>query len=303
MTSSHAAALSPAEFDEERSREILERACGRVGINAGHHAELLRLGEHAVFRLPHQLVARVGRGPSHIETAQREVDVSRWWSAAGIPVVEAHSIEQPVIVSGHPVTWWAEIPGPLQRGHESAMGSILAQLHEVAPSSEVALPQLQPFDRVTARIESAPLTDRSKATLRALHQELAEQWHTATFDLPPGVLHGDAHCANLALGSDGRHVLIDLETACLGPREWDLAVTASYVRFGWLTRGKYEEFAEAYGYDVTQSSCFEFLRRVRELRMTSWLAQRASEPAVAEQVEHRIASMLDPTLPRKWGQF
>ncbi len=276
MTSSHAAALSPAEFDEERSREILERACGRVGINAGHHAELLRLGEHAVFRLPDQLVARVGRGPFHIETAQREVDVSRWWSAAGIPVVEAHSIEQPVIVSGHPVTWWAEIPGPLQRGHESAMGSILAQLHEVAPSSEVAL---------------------------ALHQELAEQWHTATFDLPPGVLHGDAHCANLALGSDGRHVLIDLETACLGPREWDLAVTASYVRFGWLTRGKYEEFAEAYGYDVTQSSCFEFLRRVRELRMTSWLAQRASEPAVAEQVEHRIASMLDPTLPRKWGQF
>jgi hypothetical protein len=52
---------------------------------------------------------------------------------------------------------------------------------------------------------------------------------------------------------------------------------------------------------VTASPAFPALRAVRELRMTSWLAQLANEPRVAEEIQHRVACLADPDLPRHWS--
>jgi hypothetical protein len=71
---------------------------------------------------------------------------------------------------------------------------------------------------------------------------------------------------------------------------------------GWLPAEDYAAFVEAYGYDVTRAPAFDLLRAVRELRMTSWIAQKAAEsPAMAAQVSHRIATLADPGLPRHWA--
>jgi hypothetical protein len=50
---------------------------------------------------------------------------------------------------------------------------------------------------------------------------------------------------------DGSPVLVDLDGFAVGPREWDLVLTAMYFeRFGWHTDEEYLEFAVGYGFDV-----------------------------------------------------
>jgi hypothetical protein len=42
--------------------------------------------------------------------------------------------------------------------------------------------------------------------------------------------------------------VIDLDGFAVGPREWDLALTAIYYdSFGWHTREEYEDFVRVYG--------------------------------------------------------
>ena len=97
--------------------------------------------------------------------------------------------------------------------------------------------------------------------------------------------------------------LVDLEDACLGPREWDLAMMGTYAKsLGWIDPATYAEFVAVYGYDVTTSPSFPTLRRIRELRMTSWMAQLATDPAVAAQLEHRVECLLDDDMPRRWSR-
>jgi hypothetical protein len=63
------------------------------------------------------------------------------------------------------------------------------------------------------------------------------------------------------------------------------------------------EFVEIYGYDVTESPSWPILRRVRELRMTAWLAQKAAEsPQIADELVHRAQCLQDESLPRKWSR-
>ena len=71
------------------------------------------------------------------------------------------------------------------------------------------------------------------------------------FALPPGVIHGDANVGNVLRDRHGNPVVIDLDGFAVGPREWDLALTAIYYdSFGWHTREEYEDFVRVYGFDI-----------------------------------------------------
>jgi Ser/Thr protein kinase RdoA (MazF antagonist) len=134
--------------------------------------------------------------------------------------------------------------------------------------------------------------------------EAQDDWATARFHLGTGVIHGDAHLGNVVRSVDGLVVLIDLDSVCTGPREWDLAPTGLYAAsLGWISRAEYESFVAAYGgFDIMTAPAFPLLSRMRELRMTAWLAMHAAESdAVAAEVAHRIACLADPDLPRHWS--
>ena len=80
----------------------------------------------------------------------------------------------------------------------------------------------------------------------------------------------------------GAPVLIDLDGFAIGPREWDLVLTAMYYdSFGWHTRQEYEDFARVYGYDIMQWPGYPVLREIREFLMVTWLIQKAAEDARA----------------------
>lgn len=285
---------------------ILETALNLTGI-AGP-PELLRLGENGVFLLPNNIVARVGRSPDHLSSARREVQVARWLTdTAQVPVSAPLDLAQPVIVDRFPVTFWHEVPAPTSRPSPPDLGRVLRALHGLGAPRLLDLPSLSAFARIEDRIESAPIAEQPRSVLRGVLGDLQELWAsfaTDDWELSPGLIHGDAHLGNLLRGADGRLALIDLESCCIGPREWDLAVTATYATsLGWITPQEYQGFVDQYGFDVTRSRQFPVMRRIRELRMTSWLAQNAqTSPAVAAEVEHRIACLVDDDLPRHWSR-
>ncbi|MDG4756263.1 phosphotransferase [Micromonospora sp. WMMD718] len=262
---------------------------------------MLRLGSNAIFRLGGAVI-RVARGLSGPEVAAREVQVANALIAAGVPCVPPWPVSQPLMIDGHPVTLWFEIPAPLEQPSMAEFGTIIRQLHEVG--GDLGLSPLDPWERTPERVEQAPVREQDRRVLRAVLAEVQDRWGNTEFELAPGVIHGDAHAGNVVRGSDGATVLIDFESACVGPREWDLAPMGLYVTtLGWISKRQYTTFVDAYGgFDVTTAPAFDLLRRMRELRMTAWLAMHSTESAeTAAEVEHRVACLADPDLPRHWS--
>jgi aminoglycoside phosphotransferase (APT) family kinase protein len=199
------------------------------------------------------------------------------------------------------VTFWEEIPGPHRRATAAELGAVLRNLHSV--DVELELPPLDPWGHTPERIEQAPISVAERRILRAVLAEVEDGWEDVRFVLGAGLIHGDAHLGNLIRDADGNVVLIDFDSACIGPLEWDLAPIGLYATtLGWITQAEYEAFVAAYGFDITTAPAFGLLIRMRELRMVAWNAMHVAESdQTAAEVAHRIACLADPSLPRHWS--
>ena len=111
--------------------------------------------------------------------------------------------------------------------------------------------------------------------------------------LPPGVIHGDASIGNVLRDYRGNPVVIDLDGFAIGPREWDVVLTAMYYdSFGWHTREEYETFVQIYGFDIMTWPGYPVLREVREFLMVTWVIQKAGESEeIAAEARKRIAAL------------
>jgi Ser/Thr protein kinase RdoA (MazF antagonist) len=290
---------------DEDLLETLRLACQQAGIGSGDSAEPISLGENAIFRVPGSVVVRIAR-PGQQAAARREITVATWMEDSGIPAVQAlRDIPQPVEVGQQAITFWRELP-PHRGGTYAEIGAALRRLHATPPPSDLALGTIAPFVRLGTRIEGATtLAEDERTWLQTFLAQLEAEWH----ELPQGqawcVVHGDAHGGNIVATEDGRVVMLDLERTSFGPPEWDTAQTATYVTsFGWGTAADYDTFCHAYGHDVTAWDGFPLLRSIRELRMTTWLAQLASTDAsLHAQVEYRVACLRGQNGSRPWRDW
>ncbi|MFE4717440.1 phosphotransferase enzyme family protein [Streptomyces sp. NPDC056728] len=292
-------------FDADAAEDILRRACVAAGVDPDG-IEMLRFGDHAVFRVNGgRIVARVGRSPDRLPAVRREVAVAGWLAAAEYPsarlVTEA---EQPVVVDGHPVTFWEGLADGDTYASTGEMGELLRRLHELEPPS-FWLPQLRPFDKVMERLERAVISDSARGHLTEMAAELTAAYDQLSFALPAGPLHGDFNVGNVLRDAAGGPKVIDLDGFATGPREWDLMQTAMYYdSFGWHTEAEYADFAAGYGFDVREWSGYTVMRSVRELLMVTWLSQNAgTNLRAAEEVEKRVESLRSGGSRRDWAPF
>ncbi|NRQ32974.1 aminoglycoside phosphotransferase family protein [Nonomuraea sp. NN258] len=287
---------------ETTVRTTLDAACRRAGLDPAG-AELMRLGENALYRLPGGIVARVSRS-GQLAAAAREVAVARWLEANHVPAVRAWpDVDQPVEVDGRAVTWWRELP--LHRhGTAPLVATALRRLHDLPPPTGFAIGQLDPFVRLAERIDRAvTLDERDRSWMRAHLAELEARWVELPKGLPKTVVHGDAWIGNVVRTDDGEAVLLDLERCSAGPPEWDLTSTAvkAFTLAG-ITTEDYDAFVRAYGHDVTSWAGFETLRDIREFRMTCMAAQVAAEnPARRDEAVLRLACLRGERGPRPWS--
>jgi aminoglycoside phosphotransferase (APT) family kinase protein len=119
------------------------------------------------------------------------------------------------------------------------------------------------------------------------------------------VIHGDASVGNVLHDGEGQPVVIDLDGFAIGPREWDLVLTAMYYdSFGWHTHEEYEAFVHVYGFDVMAWPGYPVLRDVREFLMVTWLGQKApGDERVAAEVRKRITALRTGGAKKDWQPY
>jgi aminoglycoside phosphotransferase (APT) family kinase protein len=137
------------------------------------------------------------------------------------------------------VTFWQAISDDGdQYASTSEIAEVLARLHRLAVPEELGLPPLAPFENAAQRIGANTwLSPDDRSFLSSTLARMQDAYADLEFVLPQGVIHGDASVGNVLRDSQGNPVLIDLDGFAVGPREWDLALTAVYYdSFGWHTR-------------------------------------------------------------------
>jgi aminoglycoside phosphotransferase len=278
-------------------RAVLTAACRQVGLDDAR-AEPMRLGENALFRLPGGLVARVAR-PGQQAVAAKEVQVAKWLSEQDIPAVRPWT--DPIVIGETAVTIWHQLPRH-RPGRYPEVAATLRRLHHLPPPDFLA--PLTPFVRTAQRIDQATtLTVDDRTWLRDRLSELEGRYANDLPDgLPLAVVHGDAYGGNIVVTEDEQvPVLLDLERASVGPPEWDLTSTAVHRGFGWISHQDYAAYCTVYGYDVTTWDGYALLRDIRELRITTWMAQLAvDQPKYRDEARLRVACLRGERGPRPW---
>ncbi len=287
-------------MDEARARNVLA-AAGLTGGAPGA-AVLLALGENAVFAVG-DLVVKVGREAALLERAERELAVSGWFAASGIPAVRAAE-PKPRLVDGHPLTLWHRLPDAVRPAGPGDLAALLRLVHAL-PEPPFALPARNLLDGVERwlRLAGDAVDPADAAYLRARRDAHAGELAALTPRLPPGPVHGDALPRNVHVGPDGS-ALVDLETVSADLREHDLVVMAlSRDRYG-LPAEEYEAFVTAYGWDVRDWEGCAVLRGARETASCAWVAQHApANPRALAEFRRRVASLRDGDRESQWHAF
>lgn len=296
---------SPRWFTAEDTARTLEHAGRLSGVDVSD-ARLIRIGENAIYRLPGGAIARIARSQKYAPDARKEVAVARWLEKEGFPAVRALSIDQPLETDGRVVTFWKAIQDEESYGSPAEVASLLLRLHHLEAPATLGLPPLKPFARAELRIDgNGWLSAEDDDFLRKRLGELQSEYARLSFDLPPGVIHGDASVGNVIHDRDGNPVMIDLDGFSVGPREWDLVLTALYYeRFGWHTHEEYDDFVRVYGVDVMVWEGYSVLRDIREFLMVTWLSQKGhDDEEAAQEVRMRIATLRNGGDRRDWKPY
>lgn len=323
--------LSPAVAGQ--LAEGLAGICATAGLPA-QRAQLIKYTMNAVYRVGDGVVIRLSHGPEARARANRLVGVVAALQKAGAPIVSlVDDIEQPVAVGHWVATVWSHVETSEVAPRPVDLGDPLHRFHAIEELRTAELPGWRPVDKALGRInavwaQSSTHLAASEAWARAeLGCDLAwlASWlqerasdvqarlDAAPWHLPAGVIHGDAHTGNVLLpvGSGrpvsetlGEALLCDLDSVCVGPREWDLTPTAhGAFRFG-RSMTDYQEFVRRYGVDVTELDAWPVLRDVRDLQLvTSVLPSLAGRPDVAAQLGVRLRSLLAGDTAAVWSRY
>ncbi|MGF1652479.1 MAG: phosphotransferase family protein, partial [Actinomycetales bacterium] len=280
----------------DAARRALAAAAKAAGVDASSADLLGPVGDNAVFGLPGGVVARVS-SPAALPRVARELCVARWLESLAFPAVRVWPSAPDVIeTAGGVVAFWVEIPG-IRPSAPGDLGGLLRRLHTITSAPAGVLAPFEPFARISDHIRHATgLSAAERDTLHALLDDLTLAYDSVQFERDPCVIHGDAHRKNIVADASGAVVMLDLEHLSRAAPEWDLTVAAVYRRVGWYSEPEYQEFVDAYGWDVTTWQGFPVMAAIRQLRMTAWLAARTDrEPRLIPQVRARLASLVDGT--------
>jgi Ser/Thr protein kinase RdoA (MazF antagonist) len=297
-------AISPARSLEEPARTGFTAAV-RLAREQGLAVERPRVlwdEQNLIVHLaPSPVVARVATRiawsrPDPVAWLAREVTVARHAAAHAGPVVAPTDLVDPGphITDGYALSLWTYVTHSGATPTEREVGTALARLHMSLTDFPTVLPDRLP---VHAQIEnglSALERDRllDAATLTALRDRHAA-FALELDGVPgtPGVVHGDAHPANL-LNVDGEWRWIDLEETGFGPQEWDLAILAIKVDDPDEALSAY---ASAAGAPVPPPDVLLPFQRARELETVVWaLGMAHQDPGgYRDFASERLAKLLD----------
>ncbi|MFF6772686.1 phosphotransferase family protein [Streptomyces sp. NPDC012637] len=283
---------APGGFDEFEMYQVLEGACAKAGLD-GRDARLLRGHTNAVLLLEkEQVVAKIARKGTAVESVARTVTFVRWLIEAGFPTVPLHPCDQPLVVDGHAVTFWTYLPQPEHPVAAEQLAGPLKALHAL-PAPPIALAE---HDNIRAiRRSLASITCLPAEEIRYMEDEvdrLEGELRDVRFSLAAGLIQGDPQHRNALHTTNGSAVLCDWDTIAQGQPEWDLVTVEVHCRRFGYGQAHYGAFANAYGWDVTECPSYPVLRDIRELRMITTNARKVrSAPGSLSEIQRRVAGL------------
>ncbi|MFE0683456.1 phosphotransferase [Streptomyces sp. NPDC058961] len=287
----------------QASWPLVEAACRTAGLDPAG-AEPVRIADHAIWAIPGEVVVRVTR-PGRRAAAHDELRTARWLADHGVLAVHPALDTAVDLPQDRAATFWRRLPNHTV-GHHEDVARLLRQLHHLPVPAHLA-PLDDPARKARVRLEAVQhngvVSEADMGWLVAYADDLADAWHTLAPGRAPAPLHGDAWAGNVARTSDGRAFLLDLDSAAVGPPEWDLTSTAVKVTTtATIAMPEYERFVAAYGgYDVRTYGGFEVMRGIRELRMVTYAIQTATDhPHTVPEARHRVACLRGFNGPRPW---
>ena len=170
------------------------------------------------------------------------------------------------------------------------LGRLLRWLHELG-LPPIALPAYRPLVSARRAIDASHAIDEDeRAWLRERCEQLLDAYGQLSFQLPAGMIHGDAHRGNL-LRDRHRIVLADWDAVSTGPREVDLIPTLQATRFG-LREDQRDAFIAAYGQDIRSWDGYPVLRDIRDLStLTALLRDGHVDAAARRELQIRLRSL------------
>jgi Ser/Thr protein kinase RdoA (MazF antagonist) len=272
------------------------------GLPADDPRVLSARGNLIVHLAPAPVVARVATMTAWTRSEPfswlaHEVAVADHVARQGGPVVAPTPLAEPGPHRGNglAVSLWSYLPPSPLRPGPAAVGQALARLHLAAASFAGDLPFLSPVRaQITdglAALERAEALDRPVlAALRRRHAQALAELEAATAGQAM-VLHGDAHAGNL-LHSPAGWLWTDLEEACRGPREFDLAVMAG--RQGAHSAAALAAYCDVTGTAPPETGALAPFARARQLEGAVWSLGMAHQyPARYRDI---AAKMLDSVM-------
>lgn len=234
-------------------------AAAEVAVEAGLGVvtpEVLHLGNHTSAQLSRwPIVARIASGTSFDfspESLVRELQIAchlAAWGAPGVrPTANVHP--GPYLREGCSITLWQLVAGrPATTADDALMAAAsLRLIHTAIAKLDAGLPsfitKVESCEAILADPDQAPrLERRDRLFLEQCYANLRTQLNDVRGVWQP--LHGDTHLGNVIVGDSGA-IWMDLESACLGPREWDVVnlPSATWSEFGELDPALLRLFAD-----------------------------------------------------------
>jgi len=260
----------------------------RHGIDVPEPRALGVWNNTIVHLAPQPLVAKVSsliRRPSGTVALRTELEIALHLQRAGAPTI-APSPQVPSEVHRHGdyvLTFWQyRVHDPAAALHPAAASEALEAVHRALDTYRGALPsfmlrQVRRAGQLLADSEAlSALPAPDRAYLAAEYARL-----TATLahrELDHRALHGDPHRRNFLAGPGGC-VMIDFESACSGPVEWDLS-------------GLPEAAADLLAADA---ELLGTLRRLRSVCVATWgWAHRGQAPEIDRAARRHMDRLRQP---------
>jgi aminoglycoside phosphotransferase (APT) family kinase protein len=217
--------MEPSEV--QRAVEAARLTACALGLQADTGIVVQNANRVAVRLAPCDVLARVAP-LAHQVGAAFEVAVGRQLAQAGCPVEQPEPRVEPIVYvrDGFAITFWTYYESvPSQDITPAAYAQALAQYHRCTRHLTLAVPHFT--DRIAEaqrlvddRVQTPELDDAGRTllgnTLRAMRRAITDR------KAPEQLLHGEPHPGNLLNTQQGL-LLIDLETSCRGPVEFDIA--------------------------------------------------------------------------------
>jgi len=258
-------------------------------------ASLLRLGLNGVYKLSDGRVARIGPASMRPE---RTLALARCAAGAGLDVLAP--LDEPPLYDGElAATFWPyveEHPDHPLDGHW--LGELIHGWHELAQELAAAGGD---------DLSHSSLVERRRAAIQGRLAEMAEMGRWASSKVPEllerleramdrlgdldddlVVAHADVHPGNVLHGPSGP-LLIDVDSAVVAPRAWDLTPLRVHVEHFGRDPLVLDQFVAGYGEDLRQRPYAQDLMELRSLSSITWVTVMSLErPELAKEAYWRL---------------